>query len=76
MLTFGLSSPLLALVIAFIWGLTVVAEGVETLPTAQTLTALGCDELQGYCFSRPLPAPEFLAWASEHHVPNERRRVR
>ena len=57
-------------------GLTVVAEGVETLPTAQTLTALGCDELQGYCFSRPLPAPEFLAWASEHHVPNERRRVR
>ncbi len=43
--------------------LTVVAEGVEDAPTAQTLTALGCDELQGYCFSRPVPWPEFLAWS-------------
>ena len=43
-------------------GLKVVAEGVENMPTAQTLTALGCDELQGYCFSRPVPWPEFLLW--------------
>ena len=35
-------------------GLKVVAEGVENLPTAQTLAALGCDEMQGFCFSPPL----------------------
>ena len=57
-------------------GLTVVAEGVETLPTAQTLTALGCDELQGYCFSRPLPVADFMAWATEHSLTPERRRAK
>ncbi|MGB4061837.1 MAG: EAL domain-containing protein [Burkholderiaceae bacterium] len=45
-------------------GLKVVAEGVENLPTAQTLTALACDELQGYCFARPLPPADFAAWAA------------
>jgi len=44
-------------------GLKVVAEGVENLPTAQTLAALACDELQGYAFSRPLPPHEFETWA-------------
>ena len=43
-------------------GLKVVAEGVENLPTAQTLAALACDELQGYAFARPLPPREFEAW--------------
>ena len=37
----------------------VVAEGVETEVQAAFLTALGCDELQGYLFSRPLPPDEF-----------------
>ena len=55
-------------------GFKVVAEGVENLPTAQTLTALGCDELQGYCFSRPLAVPEFQEWVRNHGVPPQRRR--
>ena len=55
-------------------GKQVVAEGVENLPTAQTLTALGCDELQGYCFSRPLAVPEFQDWIRNHGVPPQRRR--
>ena len=55
-------------------GLKVVAEGVENLPTAQTLTALGCDELQGYCFSRPLPLPDFVAWLGANDMPLERRK--
>jgi EAL domain-containing protein (putative c-di-GMP-specific phosphodiesterase class I) len=56
-------------------GFKVVAEGVENLPTAQTLTALGCDELQGYCFSRPLSAPDFVEWVRGHGVPPQRRRA-
>ena len=57
-------------------GLTVVAEGVELLPTAQTLTALGCDELQGYCFSRPLAVADFEQWVQAQRDANERRRAR
>ena len=55
-------------------GLKVVAEGVENLPTAQTLTALGCDELQGYCFSRPLSASDFESWVrAQEDAPNRRK---
>ncbi len=35
--------------------LKVVAEGVETRAQAACLRRLGCDELQGYLFSRPMP---------------------
>ena len=37
-------------------GLTVTAEGVETPAQHQYLCDLGCDHLQGYLYSRPLPA--------------------
>ena len=43
-------------------GLKVVAEGVEHVDEARMLAAAGCDELQGYFFSPPLPADEFVAW--------------
>ena len=36
-------------------GLRVVAEGVETTGQAYLLSSWGCDELQGYLISRPLP---------------------
>jgi diguanylate cyclase (GGDEF)-like protein len=39
-------------------GLAVVAEGVETTAQFEFLRSLGCDSVQGYFFSRPLPAPE------------------
>ena len=38
--------------------MTVVAEGVETLSQLRLLRAMGCDELQGYLISRPLPAEQ------------------
>jgi EAL domain-containing protein (putative c-di-GMP-specific phosphodiesterase class I) len=37
-------------------GLTVTAEGVETADHVELLRKQGCDHMQGYFFSRPLPA--------------------
>jgi EAL domain-containing protein (putative c-di-GMP-specific phosphodiesterase class I) len=51
-------------------GLRVVAEGVETESVARRLRALGCDDAQGYLFSRPLMAEDFLTWAQA--APNTR----
>ncbi len=39
-------------------GLTVIAEGVETEAHLRLLGEYGCDEFQGYLFSRPKPAAE------------------
>ena len=41
---------------AHVLNMSVVAEGVETEEELQILRELGCDEVQGYYISRPLPA--------------------
>lgn len=46
--------------------LTVVAEGVEDEHQLEFLRARGCDETQGYFFSKPLPAEEFAMWLDNH----------
>ncbi|PKO35115.1 MAG: diguanylate cyclase [Betaproteobacteria bacterium HGW-Betaproteobacteria-7] len=43
-------------------GLELVAEGVETEMQSEFLTRLGCDYLQGYLFSKPLPFAEIVAY--------------
>jgi diguanylate cyclase (GGDEF)-like protein/PAS domain S-box-containing protein len=40
--------------------LKVTAEGVETKIQADVLKTLGCDEIQGFYFSRPIPAKDFF----------------
>ena len=42
-------------------GLQVTAEGVETRAQLDAMARLGCDEYQGYLFSKPLPAAEIAA---------------
>jgi diguanylate cyclase len=44
--------------IAQAFGLDAVAEGVETHAQLETLKSLGCEKVQGYLFSRPLPVFE------------------
>ncbi|MCK5354400.1 MAG: EAL domain-containing protein, partial [Methyloprofundus sp.] len=48
------------IVMAHKLGLKVIAEGIETEEQLQLLKAAGCDYGQGYLFSRPVPADEFI----------------
>ena len=43
-------------------GLRVVAEGVEDEATWRALDALGCDVIQGYYISRPVPPDDLIHW--------------
>lgn len=40
---------------------TITAEGIETAEMAEALAAIGCDYLQGYYYSRPIPMDDFVA---------------
>ncbi len=48
-----------------ILGMRVVAEGVETGEQAQQLRQIGCDFIQGYFYSRPLPVDDFYDFVAD-----------
>ena len=51
-------------------GTPVIAEGVETMEQADFMKSIGCKYIQGYLYSRPIPADEFLEKMSElEHEP-------
>jgi EAL domain-containing protein (putative c-di-GMP-specific phosphodiesterase class I)/GGDEF domain-containing protein len=49
------------------FGLQVVAEGVEEASTLTELEQLGCNQIQGYFFARPMPGDELVNWCNEFH---------
>jgi EAL domain-containing protein (putative c-di-GMP-specific phosphodiesterase class I) len=62
-----LVSTIIGLARAF--GLTTVAEGVETQEQFDYLLDNGCDESQGYLHSRPVPKTELEGWLRSRHEP-------
>ncbi len=47
-------------------GLETTAEGVELAEAVLALRAMGCSQVQGYHFARPMPAAEFVAWMRDY----------
>jgi diguanylate cyclase (GGDEF)-like protein len=54
--------------LAHAFGLTVVAEGVETQRQHDAVRAVGCEAAQGYFYARPMPASEIGAYLVTRHV--------
>ncbi|HWP20441.1 MAG TPA: EAL domain-containing protein [Burkholderiaceae bacterium] len=52
-------------------GLRVVAEGVETLLQMEALNRLGCGIMQGFLFSKPLPAEQIEQWLHQTVLPRK-----
>jgi EAL domain-containing protein (putative c-di-GMP-specific phosphodiesterase class I) len=46
--------------------LRVVAEGVEDIETMRRITAIGCEQAQGYFLSKPIGAKQFRAWLANY----------
>jgi EAL domain-containing protein (putative c-di-GMP-specific phosphodiesterase class I) len=49
-------------------GMSVIAEGVEQPNQRDLLVDLGCDELQGYLFGKPMPHTTLPGWARDHRA--------
>jgi EAL domain-containing protein (putative c-di-GMP-specific phosphodiesterase class I) len=49
-------------------GLDVVAEGVESAEILEILAGLGCDLVQGFFLSRPVPADDLVPWIAARRL--------
>lgn len=47
-------------------GMNVVAEGIERENQVESLRKFGCDMIQGYVYSKPLPVDEFEVWRNAY----------
>jgi EAL domain-containing protein (putative c-di-GMP-specific phosphodiesterase class I) len=52
------------------FGLTLVAEGVETEDQLDFLRKQQCDQIQGYLFARPMPEEELRTFLARHNKSN------
>lgn len=53
------------------FGMTVLAEGVETIKQQEKLTQCGCDLYQGYLFSKPIPIDELESYVMQNQKTKE-----
>lgn len=55
-------------------GYAVVAEGVESAETMELLERMGCDMIQGYILTPPLPFDDIIVWLGDykHHERNRK----
>ena len=47
--------------------LKVIAEGIEEIAQQERLIELGCDEVQGFYYAKPMPETEFLQFLNDHN---------
>ena len=45
--------------------LSTIAEGVETAAQEQAIMKMGCDEVQGFMYAKPMPAAELLRYLQQ-----------
>ena len=45
--------------------LKVIAEGIECIEQQDRLVKLGCDEVQGFLYARPMPADDFIQFLNK-----------
>ncbi len=57
-------------------GIQTLAEGVETREQFEYLREIGCEKVQGFYFSKPVPLPLFLQYQKENMIPIELRGMR
>jgi len=73
------TSPIISAIVGIArgFGLQLLAEGIETGDQLNILRNLGCEEMQGYLFSRPVPGSEVkglltgVAWCPAELLHNE-----
>jgi len=68
----GLALVSTIIILAHALKLRVVAEGVETEQQMRQLLSLNCDEMQGFLFSKPVPADIFEARFLAPLAPDDR----
>lgn len=49
-------------------GMEIVVEGVETEDVLNCFVQMGCDYIQGYHFSKPLPEADFIEFIKKHNI--------